>query len=267
MKTSNKWLLGFILAVLLFCLGIYEFLYSEYRKGHFVTEVQIHDETFVKQVIHTPRVISVDGAIWVNLVPADSFSLELPRFNIDPDNGLFQATPDVRLKSNTPAIPAITWRQTGDTLFIKGNNMHPLHRGWSSWYYRRALPQVNILGPAVDEVLCNNGQLYLQGATAEARKRSTRLSIRNSTLWLGLQNDNGHRGPTEFFDSLDIHSANTVTIINTPAAISHLNMNLTDSSLVIDEYANLRSSVIRTSSDCRIQLSGGNLKNNQLIIR
>ena len=267
MKTSNKWLLGFLLASLVFCLAIYEVLYAEYRKGHFVTARQLHDETFVSQAIRAPRVISIDGAIWVNLAPADSFSLELPRINKDPDAGLFQSTPVVNLKSNTSETQAITWRQAGDTLFIKGSNDHPLHRAWSDWYYRRGLPQVSILGPAVDEVLLNDGQLYLQGTASAAGKRSTRLTVSNSTLWLGMQYESGHRGSTEFFDSLDIHSANTVTIINTPAAINHLNMSLSDSSLVIDEYANLHSSVMQASPDSRVQLSGGNVKNNQLIIR
>jgi len=267
MKASNKWLLGFILAVLFFCLGTYELLYSEYRKGHFVTAAQMHEEAFIKQAIRKPRVISFDGTVWVNLVPADSFALELPRINKSPDAGLFQSDPAIRLKMNTVEAPAITWRQAGDTLFVKGNIDRPLHRPWSDWYYRRAIPQVNILGPSVDEVLLNNGQLYLQGTAAATAKRSARLTVSNSTLWLGMQYDNGHRGPTEFFDSLDIHSANSITIINTAADINHLQMTETDSSAVSDQYARINSSVIQSSRDSRVDLSGNNLKNNQLIIR
>jgi hypothetical protein len=267
MKASNKWITGFILAVLLFCLGTYQFLYSEYRKSHFVTEAQIHMEQFITQPIHAPRIISLDGTVWVNLVPADSFSLELPRINKNPDAGMFQSEPVVRLKINNPEVPAITWRQSGDTLFIKGSGEHPLHRPWSAWYYRRANPQVNILGPGVEEVLLNNGQLYLQGTAAPRNGRATRLSVRNSTLWIGMQYDNGHLGPNEFFDSLDIHSANSITILNTAAAINRLQMTLSDSSVVSDQYSRISSSVIQSSPDSRVDLSGANLKNNQLIIR
>jgi len=267
MKTSNKWILGFILTTVLSCLGLYGLLYNEYRKGHFVTEAQIHDELFIKHPIRKPRVISFDGTVWVNLVPADSFSLELPRFNKDPDAGIFQSTPVVRLKGNGPEALAVTWRQAGDTLFIKGNIDHPLHRPWSAWYYRRNIPQVNILGPSVDEVLLNNGQLYVQGTATAAAKRSTRLTVRNSTLWLGMQYENAYHGPTEFFDSLDIHSANSITIVNRPAVISHLDLTLTDSSQVNDQYAVVGSSVIRACPDCRVELTVSNLKNNQLIIR
>ncbi|HVU94546.1 MAG TPA: hypothetical protein VHE34_04945 [Puia sp.] len=267
MKASNKWLLGFILATVLFCLGMYGLLYSEYRKGHFVTEAQLHKEQFIKQPIRKPRVIALDGTVWVNLVPADSFSLELPRVNKDADAGLFQTGPAIQLKINSPETPAVTWRQQGDTLFIKGSVNRPLHRPWSAWYYRRAIPEVNVLGPDVDEIILNNGQLYLQGTAAATAKRSARLTIRNSTLWLGMQYDNDHRGPTEFFDSLDIHSANSITIINRAAVINHLRMTETDSSVVSDQYANIQSSIIQSSPDSRVDLSGGNLKNNQLIIR
>ena len=268
MKASNKWILGFVLAVLLFCLVLYELLYSEYRKGHFVTEAQLHGMQFTRQPIRTPRVICIDGTVWVSLVPADSFSLELPRVNKDPDAGLFQTGPGVvRLKSNIDSRPAITWRQSGDTLFVKGNGDHPLHRPWSQWYYRRSLPQANILGPAVEEVLLNNSQLYLQGTAARRNRPPTRLNIRNSTLWIGMQYESGHVGPAEFFDSLDIHSANSITILNTPAAIDRLFMTLTDSSLVNDQYSKLGSSFIQSSPDSRVEFSAGNLKNNQLIIR
>jgi hypothetical protein len=267
MKASNKWLLGFILATLLFCLGMYELLYSEYRKGQFVTETKMHEERFVKHPIRKPRIISCDGAVWVNLVPADSFSLELPRVNKDPDAGLFQTGPAVQLKLNSPENLAITWRQAGDTLFIKGSVNRPLHRPWSAWYYRQAIPEVSVLGPEVDEIVLNNSQLYLQGTPTATAKRSARLTIRNSTLWLGMQYDNDHRGPTEFFDSLDIHSANSITIINRAADINHLRMTETDSSVVSDQYARINSSVIQSSPDSRVDLSGNSLKNNQLIIR
>jgi hypothetical protein len=266
MKASNKWITAFILVTVLFCLGIYEVLYSEYRKGHFVTAAQMHDEQFVKQPLRAPRVVSIDGAVWVNLVPADSFSVELPRNNKDPDDGLFQSRPLILLKSNNAGTRAITWRQNGDTLFIKGTIDRPLHRPWSAWYYRQGLPQVNIIGPSVDEVLLNNGQLYLQGTAAVAGKQSTRLAIRNSTLWVGMQYENGHPGPKEFFDSLDIRSANSITIVNTASVIGHLQMTLSDSSVVSDQYSKTGSSVIQASPDSRVDLSGANLKNNQLII-
>ena len=267
MKASNKWIMVFILATLLFSLAVYGVLYGEYRKGHFVTEAQLHDEQFIRQPLRAPRIICFEGTVWVNLLPAGSFSIELPRINKDADAGLFQKEPTVRLLSNNAAAQAVTWRQSGDTLFVKGNFKRPLHRPWSDWYYRRENPEVNIFGPAVDEVMLNNGQLYLQGAAAATGKRSARLTIRNSTLWVGMQYQNGHQGPSEFFDSLDIHSVNSVTMVNGPAVIDHLQMTITDSSKVNDQYAKIGTSLIRSSPDSRVEFTGSNLKNNQLIIR
>jgi hypothetical protein len=240
-------------------------LYREYRKNHFITAAQMHAEGFEKTSIHALRIISVDGAIWVNLIPADSFALELPRINKDPDAGLFQTQPKVRL-IGAADNPAITWRQSGDTLFIKGNFTQPLHRPWSAWYYRNGLPEVSILGPEVDEVLLNNSQLYVQGAKAPVKSASARFIARNSTLWIGMQYEDGHHGPAEYFDSLDIRSANTITILNSPASIHRLQMQLTDTSLVNDQFATLDSSVIRSTPESRIEFTGGNLKKNQLII-
>lgn len=265
MKTSNKWLLGFVLTTILFAGTIYKILYGEYNKGHFVTRKQIHDEQFVNQPIRAPRVIVLDGATWVNLLPADQFALELPRINKDADAGLFTEAPTVRLKVNNNNA-AINWRQNGDTLFIKGNFDHVLHRPWSNYYYRLGLPQVNILGPAVDEIVVNNTQLYLQGAPAPSDKHSARLNIRNSTLWLGMQYENGTH-PNEYFDSVYIQSDNSITVVNTAAKLGYLNMTLTDSSQMHETFAGLGSAVIRSSPDSRVNLTGENLKKTRLIIR
>jgi hypothetical protein len=267
MKTSNKWLLGFILTTVLFALTIYKVLYNEYDQGHFVTTKQIHDERFVSRPIRAPRVIVLDGTIWVNLIPADRFSLELPRINKDADAGIFRTGPAVRVKiGSAPSSAAITWRQNGDTLFVKGNFDQVLHRPWSNYYYRAGLPQVNLLGPSVDEILVNNSQLYLEGSPAPGNKRSVRLAVRNSTLWLGMQYENGSH-PREYFDSVDIQSNNSFTIINAPADIGHLKMALTDTSLVHDQYATLGASFIQLSPESRVELTGENLKKTQLIIR
>jgi len=266
MKTSNKWLLGFILVTVGFALTAYKILYNEYEKGHFVTTKQIHDEQFISQPIHAPRVIVLDGAIWINLIPADQFSLELPRINKDADDGLFREQAAVRLKMANGTDAAVTWHQNGDTLFVNGHIDRPLHRPWSNYYYRVGLPQVNLLGPPVNDILVNNSQVYLQGSASAGDKRSARLTVRNSTLWLGMQYENGSH-PSEYFDTVDIQSNNSITIINTPADIGHINMTLTDSSQVHETFATLGSSSIRYSSDSRVNLTGGNLKKTQLIIR
>src|SRR5258708_21436326 len=99
MKTSNKLIWAFVLVCFLASAAIHGVLYSEYRQGHFVTAEQMHAEGFVKVALPapTPRVLSFESTIWVNLIPAGSFALDLPRINKDPCAGLFETAPGVTL--------------------------------------------------------------------------------------------------------------------------------------------------------------------------
>jgi len=266
MKASNKWLLGFLIFAFGFMLAIYGILSSQYRKGNFVAAAQLHDERFVRQPLPAARVISVDGTIWVNLIPADSFAIELPRDNKDPDDGLFVDEPRIRVKKIGGNDQAINWRQSGDTLFVTGNTRIPIHRPFSNFYYRRSLPQVNILSPGFSDVQFNNGQLYFEGGADAAHGRRARLTVRNSTLWIGMQYDNHRKDPREYFDSVDIDADNSQVLLNAPGMIHHLQATLTDSSWLSDQYATLDSAVIRTSPDSKAEFSGANLKRTQLII-
>ena len=266
MKTSNKLIAAFIIAFFLGAIAVHGVLYSGYRLGHFTTAADIHEEDFVRYKLPAPRVIAIDGALWVNLLHASNFALELPRKNEDPDAGMFQSAPTVKIKGVHAGKPAISYEQRGDTLFITGNVLIPIHRPWSNWIYRRQLPQVNIYSAAPAEILLNHGQLYLQGAAVPGTHPPTRVTARNSTLWVGMQYDN-RRGPAEYFDSLDIQSANSIIVLNTSATINHLQADLQDSSTVIDQYARFTHPVIRCSPDSRVELAGDALKDNQIIIR
>src|SRR5579859_4461469 len=258
MKTSNKLILAFILAAFLVAFTIHAVLYTEYRKGHFVTKEKMHTEAFIRYNLPTPRVISIDGTIWVNLIPADHFALELPHKNEDPDAGMFQPTPAFRLKGAPPSNQAVAFQQRGDTLFVFGNVSIPIHRPFSGFSYRRNLPQVNIYGSATGDLLLNHGQFYLQGAPYPAHAHSARLTISNSTLWIGMQYENLHHPPAEFFDSLDIQAVNSFIVLNTPAMIDHLTMELKDSSTINDRYSNLMHSIIRSTPDSRVEFPADN---------
>jgi len=64
MKTSNKLILGFIVVSLLCTFAVSGVLRSEYRKGHFITAAQMHEQGFARTAIRAPRVISIEGAVW-----------------------------------------------------------------------------------------------------------------------------------------------------------------------------------------------------------
>jgi hypothetical protein len=265
MKASNKWLLGFLVVAFGFSLAVYGVLYGQYRKGNFIRASQLHDERFIHESIAPSRILAIDGAIWVNLIPADSFAIEMPRINKDPDDGLFVDQPRIRVKKIGGDNMAVTWRQNGDTLFLTGNIHNPIHRAFSNFYYRRDLPQVNILSPRLGEVWLDNAQVYLQGGPDATRNGSARINVRNSTLWIGMQYDNHRQDPHEYFDSIDIEAANSNILLNAPATIHRLQATLTDSSWLSDQYATLDSAIIRTDPASVGQLTGANLKRTRLI--
>ena len=266
MKASNKWLLGFLIFAFGFSLAVYGVLNSQYRKGNFIAAAQLHEEAFVRQPLPAARVLSIDGTIWVNLVPADSFAIEMPRNNKDPDDGIFVDQPRIRIKKIPGDNMAISWQQSGDTLFVTGNTRIPVHRAFSNFYYRRGLPQVTILSPRFSDVRLNNGQLYFQGAADAVHKCSAHLTVSNSTLWIGMQYDNHRKDPREYFDSIEIDAANSQIMLNAPAMVHHLRATLTDSCWLSDQFATLDSAIIRTSPDSKPELTGANLKRTQLII-
>jgi hypothetical protein len=266
MKTSNKLLLAFVLGTFLASIAIHGVLYGRYRKGQLVGERRLHAETFTHYDLPRPRVLVLDGDIWVNLVPGEGFSLELSRKNEDPDAGMFAITPTVKLKGVQAARPAVVYEQRGDTLFVRGNVRVTVHRPYSDYAYRRQLPQVNIIGSVPGEIVVNNGQLYLQGGPSAATSRSARVQVRDATLWIGMQYESNVRGQPEFFDSLDIRSDNSILVLNHSATIDHLQADLTDSSVITDQYSTLTHSVIRSDPGSRMNLPGENLKRNQIII-
>lgn len=273
MKTSNKLIIGFAISFFLGAIAIHGLLYNEYRKGHFVSAEQMTAERFTRIPLPAPKVISFEGTIWVNLSPADTFALDIPRNNEDPDAGMFEKTALPITRSTNPLQQgnlaggkAITWLQRGDTLFVIGTTMTPIHRPFTGWPYRSNIPQVTVHTSAPGEVLLNNGQIYLQGTNDSSILRKARLNIRNSTLWIGMHYETRRDGPTEYFDSVDLRAQNSIIVLNTAAYIRHLQASLTDSSVITDQYARLINSVIHSSPDSRVDLSGDALKNNQVII-
>ncbi|GGA94060.1 hypothetical protein [Puia dinghuensis] len=257
MKTSNKLILGFILGFFGLAIAVHLVLYSEYRKGHFVTAQQMHEEDYIKQPIPASRVIFIDGAIWVNLAPAREFALDLPRKNEDPDAHMFI--------KNAASPQAITWRQQGDTLFITGNITASVHRPFSDGHYRANLPQVTVYGPAFDDVVLNHGQVYLQGAGDSTMGLSARLLVLNSTVWVGMQYELYRPAPREYFDSINIRSFNSIVVLNAHSTVENPLIHLHDHSELKDQSARLTHPTIYCTPESHVDLSGDNLKKTQVI--
>src|ERR1700743_145188 len=98
MRTSNRLILAFIVFVFASFLAVQGTLHHQYVKGDFVPQEKLWQENFLNHPLPKPRVIVFEGTIWVNLIPADSFLLAMPRVNRDPDEGLFRSEPIAKSK-------------------------------------------------------------------------------------------------------------------------------------------------------------------------
>jgi hypothetical protein len=254
MKKSNRLLIGFLIGVLCFVSLTQAVLYAKYRSGHYLRETDLHREAYVQYHQPAPSVLMLDGTIWVNLLPADSFYFEFPAHPRDPQNlGYFAESP-------SPDGKVLRYRRSGDTLFISGNNHTQILRSSSDLLYRRSLPQVFVYGPGFRSIGLVNGQVWLKGTPDSAGRRPARLNLRNSTLWIGYYTNEEAKPAPEYFDSLDITSDNSVIVLNRPARIDQLHLHLTDSTYLFDDYTSLRSADVGCDNSSKVWITGGNLQ-------
>src|ERR1700722_9272370 len=266
MRTSNKLMLAFIVVVFGSFLAVHSNLHHKYVKGDFVPQVKLWQENFVDHPLPKPRVIVFEGTIWVNLIPADSFVLAMPRINRDPDEGLFQYEPIAKSKIERSRDEAIQYEQRDDTLFVTGTVQVPIHRPYSEWFYRRGLPVVDVYASSFDNILLNHGQICLRGVRS-GTGHPAHLTILNSTLWIGMQYSTTRHDPPESFDNLDVTSSNSEIVVNSTSRVNHLKVQLSDGSVLTDQFSTMDSSSISTSADSWIKLSGENLKKTRITVQ
>jgi hypothetical protein len=260
MKTSNKLLIALGLGILLLIGLIQVVLYSNYRQGRIISPKELHIERYIRYDMAAPSYLSLNGIMWVNIIPSDTFYVEFPK----------ETRPTVEEKkiSTIPGLAdetnSLSYRESGDTLLITGNNNVAIHRPFADGFYRANQAQVNIYCRGLKEIFFCNGQLYLHGADHQTGMPSAKLHIDSSTLWIG---DYLEPKPAakEFFDSLDIRSLNSVFLLNRSASIHKLRVQMDDGSELNDRQAQIDSLMVNYSSDSRVGLTGGNLKKAHLL--
>jgi hypothetical protein len=262
MKTSNKLLIALGLGILLGIGLIQAALYSNYRQGHIVSPNDMHAEKYARYDMAPPSCLSINGVMWVNVIPSDTFYVEFPKENRPTVEGKKVSTiPRFANEANS-----LSWRQSGDTLLITGNNNVAIHRPFADWFYRTNQAQVNVYCRGLKEIFLSNGQLYLHGTGSQTNLPSAKIHIDSSTLWIGdYKEHDSEPAATEFFDSLDIRSLNSVFLINRSASIQKLQVQMDDRSELNDRQAQIDSLLVNYSSDSRVGLTGGNLKKAQLL--
>src|SRR5258708_6686904 len=99
MKTSNKLLIALGLGILLGIGLIQVALYSNYRQEHIVSPKDLHTERYKRYDMAAPSYLSLNGIIWVNIIPSDTFYIEFPK----------------------TGASSLSYLQSGDTLLITVN--------------------------------------------------------------------------------------------------------------------------------------------------
>jgi hypothetical protein len=271
MKTSDKLLSGFSLASVGLFGVLHLVLYAEYKSGNILDENKLHEEQFNRFQVSQPRYLLLRGTIWVNIFPSDSCYIEFPKEAVPPGDGFFEKTKN----ESDPALPR--YQQKGDTLVIDGNNNQPIHRPFADAGYQASMTVINVYCRGLREICVRNGQVMLKGAGGAAAPVTGRLTVDNSTLWIGdrIYEQNGRvispnphpaPEPKEEFDSLDIESYNSIVLLNGPAHVRSLHIQLANGSELNDQQGSVERLAIGYSRDSRINLGGDNLKKAQFSI-
>ena len=284
MKTSDKLLLIFFLVSLAVFGAVHLALYAEYKHGDILSVKDLHEQEFLKYRMPAPQYLSLKGTLWVNIIPSDSFYIEFPAVETHPEEGFF-----VKTRPGAEPKREQRFRLAGDTLLIAGENEATIHRPFVEFPYRLIVPEVNVYCRGLREIRILNGQIALRGTggaggaggnggaggaggnggaggTSGGLPVTSRLVLKNSTLWIGnYKNSLEYTSPEERFDSLDIESRNSIVVLNAPSIIRSLHVRLDDSSELNDQHASVGKPEINYSPDSRINLTGVNLKKAKII--
>lgn len=252
-KTSNRLLAAMVAGVVALVCFIYLDLYARYRQGHIVTRRQLERKAYTPYHPHRPAVLSLDGTVWVNLYPSDSFYIELPKADNPAGKPWLtgQTGPEETLQ-----LPQ--YRESGDTLLITGSFTDPLHRPFSDPSYRNFLPQVNIYGRDLKDIRLLDGQMVIYGSDSAAGAPAIHLTAINSTVWVANLNESTHY--KAYFDSLDLRLSNTILLLNPSAIIRTASIRLDSNSELNDRWSTVGRLTIDGHDSSHIGLAGNNLK-------
>jgi len=254
MKKSTRLIWISVCSMILLMVAVNLLLYRQLLLGNVVTLKQVQATRLLRFNLSGVGHVVLNGTIWVNIIPADSDFIEIPKeefaARLDERSGLRNAL-EIR-SGETPML-----RQEGDTLYVQGSVRQPLHRPYADWFYRQNIGQVNLYSSTLRSVRIINGQILIKGGPALASGRSFSLDAVNSTVWLAEPDGQDLRD--EFFDSVNVRCMNTVMLLNKSAVMNSLFARLDSASELIDRNAAISRPYVDASADSRVSLTGKNL--------
>jgi len=236
MKTSDKILLGFCLAVLCIFSAAHLELYARFRQGKITTNREGSEGWIGLYHGKAPAVLFVGGNVNVTLVPSDSFFIDYEE----------------------RARGQIGLQQPGnDSLIVMAAdvdrvNPRGIFQNYSEfpWMAVHAGPHTRIL---LQDVLA------LVKGPNDRQAASWDLVAKNSQVWIGEAYGDNNLCVRESYDSVQIDAKNSNLVLHRNSVIQSLFVQLDARSEVNDHHAVIGKPVIRYADSSNINMTGRNL--------
>jgi hypothetical protein len=231
MKTSNKILLGVLLAFMLILTGIHLALFAKYKSGDFASANQIPDD-MDRHSLPDIKYVSITGLVNCYLIPA-----EKPAIEINKDKG-----------------SRISYKVVGDTLVVTGDSAATKED------YERGVRNhqlVNLKLPSTEQVKLTYGSLFLLGGDDSVHAPSFSIEL-TTHAHLGIIQREPVTTKT-FFNRLDLVTNKSTVELDDNTMINELNVRSVSSNLIYKQ-ASIKNMTMDADSNTAVTLSGKNLK-------
>ncbi len=240
MKTSNKILLGFLLAGFGFIAAAQIGLHVKYVHKEYITPEQYITSFYDEYKLPNIKHVRLMGTAACKIIPSDITELKIEK----------------------SSIAYKKFDVSGDTLFIYGE--YPSSHA-SSIKLNRMAQNVRLYVPGAVDVYAINSDIEVQGGQTVDKGASWHFTINNSVL-------NSREGSTldsvnRYFDTLSVVAQNSQVLLFHSDHFKAVNVQF-DHSLIDDRKAEIGQVNITTDSTSVIIVSGRNMnKLNSIIIK
>ncbi|MEP6746289.1 MAG: hypothetical protein ABJB86_01115 [Bacteroidota bacterium] len=233
MKASNKILIGIFGAPLVIVTSLNIALYAKYKTGNYIAMTKVHEDRYLHIPMKKISSVAVYGLNNFNIIPADSFKLEIEKGN----------------ESH------LRYAINGDSLIIHGDSIVP-HPGASDEIHRSD-QSVNLYLPASIAISADNSEINLNGVKDSLKAKSYHIILaRSSSLKVAQNGDDSNH---VYFNALTIQAQATSIEFTAYTHMHELQLTTIASSFT-DNGASIDKLMINADNVSGISLKGDNLK-------
>lgn len=240
MRTSNKIVLGIILAPLVALSSLHVALFAKYKSGNYVSMKTVQQDRFDRPALKNIDNIEVYGLENFSITPADSFAIEIEKSKYG----------------------HLHYTVKGNSLVIHGDSIIQHPDGTTD--VMRSNENVNLYLPSVKNIIADNSDVRLKGSKDSSKAGSYHFSLLHAA---GFKiEENGWQDSTyKYFKGLTIHADHSANIeIPAYTHIAELNLTMLESQF-IDNDAQIGKLTIDVDKKSSVTLKGDNLKKLNLV--